>query len=58
MAWLSTALPQVCVCVCGGGGCGGQLTGVQDNSTKKSGLLIRGGKGYFSIDFLEFSIDN
>ena len=26
--------------------------------TKVSGLQIRGGKGYFSIGFLEFSIEN
>ena len=25
---------------------------------RKPGLQIRGGKGYFSIDFFEFSIEN
>ena len=27
-------------------------------TVRLSGLQIRGGKGYFSIDFLEFSIEN
>ena len=29
-----------------------------ENFNSYTGLQIRGGKGYFSIDFLEFSIEN